>query len=148
MFKKLCNYFFSLIIIMSMGACSLASYPTVPAGIGLLGGGLLGAGAGSLLSQRIGNSTKNTALIGGIGAATGLIVGAAIHEQRQQLAKEQEAVIREARRIDSRQREIDAMRQEVYSKSSWGRLEVKPWHERYVTEVSEEPYQGQGSSYP
>lgn len=141
MIKKICNSLLSLIFLFSISACSLASYPTATAGIGLLSGGILGAGAGNLLSQRIGNSTKNTALIGGIGAATGLIVGAAIHEQRQQMAKEQEAVIREARRIDYRQKEIDAMRQDVYGKSSWGQLEIKPWHERYITETSEDPYQ-------
>lgn len=131
-----------------MSACSLSSYPTGAGTIGLISGGLLGAGAGSLLSKKIGNSTKNTALIGGIGAATGLIVGAAIHEQRQQLAKEQEAIIREARRIDARQKEIDALRQDVYSKSSWGRLEVKPWHERYVIETSDDPYHGSSHATP
>jgi outer membrane lipoprotein SlyB len=148
MFRNALKYLVILTMISPMGACSLGSYPTAPAGIGLLSGGLLGAGAGHLLGRRIGNSTKNTALVGGIGAATGLIVGAAIHEQRQQLAKEQEAVIREARRIDSRQREIDAIRKDVYSRSSWGRLEVKPWHERYITEASEEPYQGHIYSHP
>lgn len=146
--KKIYNCLLSLALITSMGACSLGSYATGPGLVGTLAGGALGAGAGHLLGQRIGNTTKNTALVGGIGAATGLLVGAAVHEQRQQIIKEKEAVIREARRIDARQREIDVMREDVYHRSSWGKLEVKPWHERYQTETSEYPYQGHQYYHP
>lgn len=122
-------------------ACSLSSYPTLEGLVGTLAGAGAGAGIGHLIGDQIGNKDKNMAISAGVGAVSGLAIGALIHDQRAQLAKEEEAVIREAKMIGERQKEIDRLHDEVYSESSWGRLEVKPWHERYQIDSSEYPYQ-------
>ena len=77
-----------------------------------------------------------------IGALSGMAIGALVHDNRMELAKEDAQVIREAKQLDARQKEIDDTRRAVDSDSSWGKLEVKPWQERYNIENSEMPYQG------
>lgn len=144
--KILFNYGLAICLIGQLSACSLSSYPTGEGLIGGLAGAAAGVGVGQLIGDQIGNKSKNTAISAGVGAATGLAIGALIHDSRSQIDQEEEAVIREAKRIDARQKEIDTLREDVYSNSSWGRLEVKPWHERYQIEESEYPYQDR--SYP
>ncbi len=86
--------------------------------------------------------TENTALAGGIGSAIGLATGALIHENRAKYAQQGALVVRQAKHISARQKEIDNLREDVYSESSWGKLDIKPWNERYEVETSEIPYQG------
>ncbi|HMO19099.1 MAG TPA: glycine zipper family protein [Oligoflexia bacterium] len=131
---------FILLCFFSSG-CSLSSYPTAEGLVGTLAGAGVGAGIGHLIGDRIGNKNKNMAISAGVGAVSGLAIGALIHDQRARFAEEEATVIREAKMIGDRQKEIDKLYEEVYSESSWGRLEVKPWHERYQIEVSEYPYQ-------
>jgi len=135
------SYLLLVFIGISSNACSLSSYPTLEGLVGTLAGAGAGAGVGHLIGSQIGNEDKNMAISAGVGAVSGLAIGALIHDQRAQLAKEEEAIIREAKMIGERQKEIDDIREEVYSESSWGRLEVKPWHERYQSDPSEYPYQ-------
>jgi len=144
--KILVKYVLPICLSGQLSACSLSSYSTGEGLIGGLAGAAAGAGVGQIIGDEIGNKSENTAISAGVGAATGLAIGALIHENRAQMDQEEEKVIREAKRIDARQKEIDTLREDVYSNSSWGRLEVKPWHERYQIEESEYPYQDQ--SYP
>ena len=131
-----------ILSLASTSACSASSFPTWEGLAGLTAGAAAGAGIGSIIGDEYGKKTENTLLAGGIGAATGLAIGALIHDNRMELAKEDAQVIREAQQLDSRQKEIDDIRRAVDSDSSWGRNEVKPWQERYNVETSDIPYQG------
>ncbi len=144
-FRMRVNVIISLAIVASFGqGCSLSSYGTQEGVLGSIAGLVVGGGIGQILGDEYGKKTENTALGAGIGAASGLALGALIHDNRSQIAKEKALVVRKERQIDDRQKEIDELREDVYSQSSWGRLEVQPWSERYKIETSEIPYQGLG----
>lgn len=132
------------ISLFAPSACSVSSLPSFEGLAGAVAGTAVGAGIGSIVGDHAGKKTENTLMAGGIGAATGIALGALVHDNRMELAKEDAQVIREARQIDARQKEIDETRRAVESDSSWGKLEIKPWQERYNIENSEMPYQGPG----
>ncbi len=131
----------SIALIFS-SACSLSGLSSWDGLAGATAGGAVGAGIGSIIGDHTGKKTENTLLGAGAGALSGIALGALINDNRMELAQEDAQVIREARQIDERQKEIDQIRRAVNSDSSWGRAEVKPWQERYNTEASELPYQG------
>ncbi len=139
--KKIIN-FLLIISITSVSSCSLDSLTTSEAVLGGGAGALAGAGIGSIIGDRIGKKTENMAMIGGIGAGTGILLGSLIHDNRAEANKEKAEIIRRAGEISQRQKQIDKLREQVQSDSSWGRSEVKPWSERYETEVSDYPFQG------
>lgn len=125
-------------------ACSAASYGTSEGIFGAIAGGLAGAGVGTIIGDEYGKKTENIALGSGVGAASGLVLGALLHERNAPLKKEKVQIVRQAKFIGERQKEIDTLREEVDAESSWGRLDVKPWSERYQIETSDLPYQGIG----
>lgn len=127
---------------LTLQACSLSSYGSSEGILGGLAGAGAGAGVGYLIGEEYGKKTENLALGTGVGAASGLVLGALLHERSAPLDQEKTMVVRQAKFIGERQKEIDNLREEVDSESSWGRLDVKPWSERYQVETSELPYQG------
>ncbi len=145
-FRRLTSLGIAFALTLS-SACSLSSLPTLDGLAGAAAGAVVGGGIGSIIGDHTGKKTENTLMVGAIGAATGLGIGALINDNRMELAQEDAQVIREAQQLDSRQKEIDGIRAAVNSDSSWGRAEVKPWQERYLTETSDLPYEGQGLPY-
>lgn len=139
--RTLINLSLSLSL-LAPSACSLSSFPSLEGLAGATAGAAVGAGIGSIIGDHAGKKTENTLMAGGIGALSGMAIGALVHDNRMELAKEDAQVIREAKQLDARQKEIDDTRRAVDSDSSWGKLEVKPWQERYNIENSEMPYQG------
>ena len=131
-----------IISITLLSSCSLESLTTTEAILGGGAGALAGVGIGSLVGDEIGKKTENMAMIGGIGAGTGILLGSLIHDNRAEASREKAEIIRRAGEISQRQKQIDKLREQVQSDSSWGRSEVKPWSERYETEVSDYPFQG------
>ena len=55
--------------------------------------------------------------------------------------------VREPEAIPGEIKELDALRQEVEERTTWGRGETKPWNERYEGENSGQPFQGPEKSY-
>ena len=141
--RLLVNAGLSIALALS-SACSLSSIPTMDGLAGATAGAVVGGGIGSIIGDEVGKKTENTLLGAGVGALSGMGIGSIIHGNRMELAKEDAQVIREAKQLDARQKEIDDIRRAVDSDSSWGRSEVKPWQERYNTEASDIPYQGPG----
>ena len=123
-------------------SCTLSSYGTQEGLLGSLAGAVAGGAAGQIFGDKYGKKTENTALGAGIGALSGVAIGSLIHDKRMESSKEKAQVVRVSREVNAKQKEIDQLREEVYSESSWGRLEVKPWSERYQTETADLPYQG------
>lgn len=142
-YKILLNAGISIALISS-SACSLSGLSSWDGIAGATAGGAVGAGIGSIIGDHTGKKTENTLLGAGVGVLSGVALGALINDNRMELAQEDAQVIREARQLDARQKELDDIRRAVNSDSSWGRSEVKPWQERYNTETSEIPYQGPG----
>lgn len=129
-----------------LSGCSAGSAFTKDGGLGALIGGALGAGAGAALGDQRGEAEAGAVLGGVVGAGLGLIAGAVIHEQGEEAARKNEIIVRRAAPVSLEQREIDALREEVYDSTSWGRGEVKPWNERYRGDNPNIPYQGPASS--
>lgn len=137
-------YLSALVITPLTQGCSLSSYATGEGLFGTLAGAAAGAGIGELIGDKYGKKSENLALGAGVGAASGLMLGALIHDTRAETAKEKALIVRQAQYVNSRQRDIDNLRLSVDKESSWGRLDDKPWSERYQIETSELPYQGLG----
>lgn len=131
-----------LFILSTVQGCSLASYGTQESILGSIAGAIGGTGIGYIIGDEYGKKTENMAIAGGIGAASGLALGALVHDNRAKFAQEGAQIVRQAKHISDRQKEIDILREDTYSESSWGKLDIKPWHERYEVETSEMPYQG------
>ena len=128
--------------ILLCSGCAPSSMFSQEGGVaGLIMSGV-GAGAGYAVGNQIGKKTENTLLGAGTGAALGLMAGGLLHEQNLRTAKARAVVVREARMIDSNQKEIDDLRERVTESTRWGGNEVRSWNDRYLDEEPANPYQG------
>lgn len=128
-------------ILLAAGCSPASMFSQEGAIAGLITSGI-GAGAGYAVGNQIGKKTENTLLGAGTGAALGLMAGGLLHEQNLRTAKQRAVVVREARMIDSNQKEIDDLRERVTESTRWGGNEVRSWNERYLDEEPANPYQG------
>lgn len=126
----------------SFAGCAPASYASSQAAGGTLIGAAVGSGVGWLLGNEVGSKTENVLLNSAIGGGIGLLVGSLLHEQNIRLARKREIVTREARLMSKNQMELDALREQVYESSSWGKNESSPWNKRYLDNAPNIPYQG------
>ncbi len=122
--------------------CSPTSVLSTEGAVGGALGAAGGTGIGYAIGQSIGKTTENMLLAGTIGSGLGLMAGGLLYEHNVFSSQEREVIIRRAQRINSQQREIDALREDMFERSSWGRSEVKGWNDRYWGESPNTPYEG------
>ncbi|HQH27714.1 MAG TPA: hypothetical protein PLP17_09990, partial [Oligoflexia bacterium] len=132
----------SLSMILSLHACSPASYTSTESLIGGLTGGAIGSGIGYYFGDTYGNMTDNVMLNGAPGAGIGILGGAMLADRNLVVERQREIVKREAELIDQNQRELDILRTGLYDSTSWGGNETKPWDLRYPAEDAGLPYEG------
>jgi hypothetical protein len=109
-------------------------------------GSIAGAGAGGGIAAAVGSKSSEAVLASaGAGAALGLVGGKLINEKRVDEDPEQQVhVIRRPAYSPnlSRQKEIDALGEQIHESGKWGRSETKHWNDRYEGERRDIPYDG------
>jgi outer membrane lipoprotein SlyB len=102
-----------LATIMALAAAGCAGEPLTTREKGTLVGGGLGAATGAIIGATVGSPGAGAAIGGGLGAVTGALVGNELqnHEDRE---KQIEARLREQEReIEQQRREIERLEQEA-----------------------------------
>jgi outer membrane lipoprotein SlyB len=111
-FARISEFAVALGFILTFATASSAQSLTTT-GIGLVGGGVLGAGTGAIVGAAAHHHPIKGALIGGgLGAVAGGILGNALQKQEESQAQMETQVSEQQRQIEAQQREIANLKQE------------------------------------
>jgi hypothetical protein len=109
--------FFSALLVGGMVAGSGCGFHAAPLATGAVGGAALGAGTGAIIGSVIANGdiAASALLGGGIGLPAGLLIAAIYDYNSERSVRERKMDVIKANQeqIFNRQREIDALREEI-----------------------------------
>lgn len=135
--------FCAILFLTCFNSCSPGSAVSTPGLAGSLLGASAGVAGGLVLSEYDSSFESDEAalLLGGSGAAIGLLSGGLMHENRvnKERAMYYERVLLEK---DNRQEEIERMSRYLDESGSWGRSEVDPYEDVYDDGTIRPYYQG------